>query len=393
VLVDDEEGKDMTMPVILILLLFPLVVLEFAFSKSQWTQKILYQVAFFVTFFMVVIKYYYGSDITLYVPLYRDIDDFSIWGNVYFEPGFLFFLKCCKAIGMSFWWMTAVITCFYFWMLWRLFEHIPKYKVLALLILVAFDYNLLFFELRQCIAVSLFIGAYLLYKEGKFVRTFLCLAAMVFCHKSGLFMVLIFSCAVAFSLLKVKEYWYTIALVVMLLLLLLPVEDFLIALLDSDDKSAAAKSIIHHLLVVDSFQLINVMYFMLAVLLFFVAKSKSNTFDGRLVFISFILIELLVKYWFLLNRLRSYFLPIMLVYIFQHIDAVKGIKWYKQLMCIMLLLFIGWNTRALYRTHQASISKLGEPQTIFKLLQEDEKTILESSIKKAKLFWKEEYIK
>jgi uncharacterized membrane protein len=179
----------------------------------------------------------------------------------------------------------------------------------------------------------------------------------------------------------------------MLLLLLLPVEDFLIALLDSDDKSAAAKSIIHHLLVVDSFQLINVMYFMLAVLLFFVAKSKSNTFDGRLVFISFILIVLLVKYWFLLNRLRSYFLPIMLVYIFQHIDAVKGIKWYKQLMCIMVLLFIGWNTRALYRSHQDSISKLGEPQTVFKLLQEDEKTILESSIKKAKLFWKEEYIK
>lgn len=382
----------MTMPVILILILFPLAILELVFRKSEWTCKILYQIAFFATFFVVVIKYYYGSDITLYVPLYRDLDEFSIWGNEYFEPGFLFFLKCCKAIGMSFWWMTALISCLYFWVLWRLFEYIPKYRVLALLILVAFDYNLLFYELRQCIAVSLFIGAYLLYKESKFMRAFLCLVAMMLCHKSGIFMALIFLCSVSFSWLKVKEYWYPIALVVMLLLLLLPVEDFLIALLDSDDKSAAAKSIIHHLLVVDSFQLINVLYFMLAVLLFFVAKSKSNTFDGRLVFISFLLIVLLVKYWFLLNRLRSYFLPIMLVYILQYIDEVKGIKWYKQLMCIAVFLFIGWNVKGLYVIHQASISKLGEPQTVFLLLKEDEQTILEKSIKKAKLYWSKEYI-
>lgn len=389
--IDDEEGVEMSLMVILILLLIPLSFFELLFEKSERSQRFLFQIAFFMAFFVVFIKYYYGTDIKIYTSLYDSIASVSLYDSSYFEPGFLLFLRFCKAINLSFWWVTALITFLYFSALRLIFLQIPKYRVLALLILVVFDYNLMFFELRQCMAVAFFLLAYISHNSQKKIAAFCYLILVILFHKSGIFMVVMFGITIGMKNTKVKSYLYGIAIFCMLLLISLPIERILALVLKVFDDGVVIRSVEHHLLVVDNFQLVYIVYVLLSVLLYLIAKKeKEASFDSQFVFVSFVLIVLFVKHWFLLNRIRSYFLPIILMYIFsnqQHIER----KIIKQIAFSGVAIYMLLTTFLLYRNIESAKSKVNYPQTIFSLLKHSKSEIIEKTDKRIDKFWKDEY--
>ena len=55
--------------------LIPLVLLEFLTIRNKRSNKLIYNIAFFIVLFIVSIKYYYGPDIALYIPTYNNIED------------------------------------------------------------------------------------------------------------------------------------------------------------------------------------------------------------------------------------------------------------------------------------------------------------------------------
>ena len=59
---------------ILLLVLFILSLTDFLFVNQPKLAQQLYRLSFFVTFFFVSIKYYYGVDIALYIPLYEKVE-------------------------------------------------------------------------------------------------------------------------------------------------------------------------------------------------------------------------------------------------------------------------------------------------------------------------------
>ncbi len=382
----------MSLMIILILVLAPLALLEVLFNKSEWSRELIYKIAFASAFFVVVIKYYYGSDISIYLPLYDRIGRIGIFSSSYFEPGFLLFLKCCNWLHLSFWAMTAVITVVYFGALWSLFKKIPNYRVFALLVLVILDYNLLFFELRQCLAVSFFILAFLAYDNKQTYKTVLYLVLMAVSHKSGIFIVGLFLFVLSIRNFKVTAYVYGVAIAIMFVFILFPVERLLVALVQSFGDSSAIRSIVHHLLVADSVQAIYAVYIVLAVLLFLITrKTTSTTFTARFVFVAFAMVVLLVKYWFLLNRVRSYFIPLFLLYILCNIDQIEE-KIVKQLSYCIFTMYVCLTSLMLYRKVEQSISRVNAPQTVFSLLHRSKQEVVKESLSKCRIFWKKEYV-
>ena len=118
-------------------------------QKFETLHKQLYALAFFFFF----LKHYYGSDILTYYPHYISTESpFKLIqnniGNTRFEFGYELYCSILNYIGLGFWWMTFIITVFYFYAINKLFSRLKGYKIFALLLIVFFEYNLFFFEYR-----------------------------------------------------------------------------------------------------------------------------------------------------------------------------------------------------------------------------------------------------
>ncbi|MDR0830967.1 MAG: hypothetical protein LBN95_12800, partial [Prevotellaceae bacterium] len=67
----------MNLIIIIFIVLFVLSFTDF-FPLEQKSHNIIYGVAFFLTYFLFTIKYYYGGDIYHYVPVFDKIESFSV---------------------------------------------------------------------------------------------------------------------------------------------------------------------------------------------------------------------------------------------------------------------------------------------------------------------------
>jgi hypothetical protein len=144
--------------------------------------------------------------------------------------------------------------------------------------------------------------------------------------------------------------------------------------------------------VADSVQAIYVVYVLLSVLLFLITrKAASTSFTARFVFVAFAMVVLLVKYWFLLNRIRSYFIPIFLFYILCNLDKIEE-KIYKQLSYGIFTMYICLISFVLYRKVEQSISGVNAPQTVFSLVHRSKSEIIKDTLNKCRIFWKKEYV-
>ncbi len=367
---------------------------EFIFSKSDRICRQIYNMAFFVLAFMVGIRYYYGPDIATYVPFYNDLP--NVWlvlTRQYasgFEYGFDVFCSAVKSCGFSFWWCTLFITLIYYFAIWILFKKLTKFRTFALFALILLDYNLPLHELRQCLSVSFFIFAYLLYQKREYLGCLVCAIICGFMHKSGF---IICGCTIFFMLfwqMGIDKRAYLTLAILLCAMLIIPLSNIGETIFTKLPLSHSINnSILHHLQLGKNLQTIFPIYFLSILCLAYYSTFTANHKHYHwMMWICIAVIVFLYQYWYLLNRLRSFFLPFIIVYM-QHEIAKSDIKdaLPRQIFATIFMLYaIVFNYHNNIRADYAQ-SHTFDTITIFDLIDNDTEPLQKHQLEEANLYW------
>lgn len=402
----------MSLIVIILIFLFVMSFVNVLLRDKQPVCNQLYKITFFVTFFLFTIKYYYGADIANYVPMYETIpsplsvfqDGYHMYDG-YFEMSYVYMCSIAKWLGLSFWTFTAIMSCVYFYALYKLFDEIKAYKTVALFILVLLDYNLIFAAYRQCLSVSFFMLAYIAYTNKRYYRMFFDLILVALLHKSGFLFSVLFIVILLRPLVFNKTYYF-VSLLLFVLFLLLPVKEFILTILSKLSLSANVReSLEHHLINSVPIQIISILYLsFIAVLSLVYPKSDSQKKLNFFIGIFVLMIVVFYENNMVLNRMRSYFLPLAIIYIFNLLhnidneDEVDIVVWFKrinkkiipQIFLAIFTIFSMAQIFSIYRLHANSESQIYEISTVFQLRNKSAEEIKKERLKRASIFWTNE---
>ncbi|MEE0990015.1 MAG: EpsG family protein [Paludibacteraceae bacterium] len=392
---------------IIVLILFGFSFTDFILPKNKTLHEQLYKIAFFITFFLFTIKYYYGADVVNYYKVFNKlpgsfVEVFELTKGKYaFEVGFLYFMAIIKWLGLSYWWMTAIVSMIYFYAIYKLFELIPSYKILALLILVLLDYNLIFATHRQCLAVSFYILMYFSYIDKKYIKMLIYAILTILMHKSGVICVLpvLFLWSLKFF---PKRRDFLVCLVFLFLMVLIPLQQILIHVINILPINVAIKmSLSYHVLFFNRYQGILILYSVILFLLFLL--NIDNPIYKKMsviVFVGAITISVFYQSQAILWRLRSYFLPFIVVYLFtaSHFYITSNEvtcsrlfnKSGKLVIAIVTIYIMGYSAKSIYSVNKImneTPSAIYEKSTIFDLISKDGEEIKSDRLQRAKEYW------
>lgn len=397
----------MNLLVFIFIALFFLAVTDFMLLKQEKLHHYVYQIAFLLTVFLFTIKYYYGADMYSYVKAYDMVPSpidliRGIGKKPPFEIGFSMFLSASKWIGLSYWSMTAVISLMYFYAIYKLFKYIPAYKTFALFILVILDHNLIFATHRQCIAVSFFVLMYLAYVEKRYMAVGMYALLTVLIHKSGF--VYVFPALILWGMhFRVRKVYYWFTLLLMIVLIALPLKDildYIVQILPL--KSSAKASWFYHSVFFARIQSVLLFYSIVLMLLgFYEAKESAYKKMAVVVFLGAVSISLFYQSFASMWRLRSYFIPFFIVYLFyvvqnadkeELVDVSALIKPIKKVILHtsigFILLYFSYMSYQSYKKMNSYPSRIYETSTIFDLFFHSEEEIKKERMQRAVRYWR-----
>ncbi|MCQ2350846.1 MAG: EpsG family protein [Paludibacteraceae bacterium] len=390
-----------------ILVIAALVVFLFSFTdfipfKKERDHDICYKTAFFLTYFLFTIKYYYGADFIFYTEILDNVESpltllrqNSKYSD-YYETGFLLLFSIFKQLNISFWLATALISTLYFYAIYQLFKYLPEKKCLALCVLVILDYNQIFATLRQTIAISLFILAIISFDKGKYVKLIVFVVVSFFFHKSALLVELLVMIILFTSYRKnITKTYFAIATVILVVFSLLPLQTIFATIADVAPISPQAKtSITHHLLQAKRIQWILLLYIPICLYLSF-TDIKANTRTDR-IFVSCLLAGVLItafmyQLFYMLIRIRSYYLPLAIVSIIRQLNYDKLsnrlINGLKQVLLLCTFLFNTYSILLMYHRQNRVPSHIYDSSTVFDLLHKSKDEIIQEQSLKAMDYW------
>lgn len=378
-----------------------LSLVELLYPSHRNFSNQIYLVAIITTAFISSVKYYFGPDILIYVPMYEDIPSLQELLSPNFESkyeiGFLIFCSICNhLLGLSFWGMTVVIDLLFFIALHLVLKKLPYLRTLALFSVILLETNLIFFELRQCLAVTLFTFSMLAINKKKYIIYALTTVLAVFMHKSAAFVCTITLFALLLSKFRPTNDFLAVSLVFIIVFLAIPLKSLLLSLSNylPFDANVLA-SIKEHLSIERRIQVIFMLYALTIYLgyVYFNRKKELETWHTVTV-CGLLLIALFYQYWFFINRLRSYFLPFIAVYIISLSITRQGFRpLLKQISVVVLYGFFIVNISNLYKGNAKLKSGIAETSTIFRLRNESAESIKARNMKKALTYWLTEYKK
>ncbi len=382
---------------ILELVTFVFVIAECLAVGHEKLQRQIYYLAFIWVAIWCTAKYAYGPDIQTYIPFYESlhhpIGDLSN-PDLYFEKGFIFYCSCLKSIGLTFWGMTAVISIGYFTAIALLWKQLKSYKTVGLLALVCLDYTLILMELRQCIAVTFFIFMILAFQKKRYIWCIVCALIVIPVHKSGLIILLCTMLFYAFRKVPVTNRGYLLLAVMLLLLLFAPLQPLLAKMASLLPISGSIlRSLEHHLLVGKTFQKVFILYLAtLLCLAYYKRNDASNKTFHWIMWCCGAIVVILYTNWFLLNRLRSYFLPFLIIYIINTLQA-KDVKEIlpRQIYTVVVLGYFlvvalmipHTNSKLRYPTDKVSL--------VFERTKHTERELTNRQMKMAHMYWEYDY--
>ncbi len=394
---DFVKTRNMSYILILLIVTFAFVIAECLATGHERLQRQIYYLAFAWVVIWCTAKYAYGSDIHTYIPFYESlrhpIGDLSN-PDLYFEKGFVFFCSCLKSIGFTFWGMTALVSLLYFTAIALLWRQLKTYKTIGLFALVCLDYNLILMEFRQCIAVTLFIFLILAFQQKRYVWCVVCAALAITMHKSA-FIILI--CAAGFYLfrkLPVTKRGYLLLTVMIMMLMFVPLQPLLAKIASFLPISGSVlRSLEHHLLVGKTFQKVFVLY--AATMLILAYYKRNDTTNKTLHWIMWCCGAVLVclyPYWFLLNRLRSYFVPFLIIYIIGTLQG-KDIRDVlpRQLYTVFVMLYFLWVALSIPKTNSGLKYPTDNISLVFERAKHGERELQNRQLKQAALYWEYDY--
>ena len=397
----------MSLITIISITLIVLATTDFMFPNMPRLKNDIFKVSFLLTYFLFTIKYYYGPDIYFYIPHYENIPSISYIithpSEIRFELGYSLFCSFLKSLGCSFWVMTAVISTIYFVAIYSLFQQLETKKTFALMILIIIDNALIYAAIRQCLSVALFIFMILAIQKQKYIETAICALLTIMFHKSGIFVVIPTLLYLLIPKYIIKQYSFQILLFLLCTLLFFPLVKLINPLINILPLSERVlNSIEHHLLLGRTIQVIFLVYLVAIICLTYFTKNKTDKITAikHTALIGLILIVCLYQYFYILNRIRSYFLPFIIIYVinsahnyFKNKDLLPYSTLIKQLSILFLFIYASYFTYSTEKAYSKTISQIHDKSTIFDLRYNDKTTIRDRQFKKAQTYWEEDFFK
>lgn len=388
---------------------------------ARWPklQNQIFGVAILVIGFLYTIKYYYGPDIYSYVPFYEDLPSLlTVWrvGDEYrFEWGYTLFCAMLKGWGVSFWQMTAIISVTYFLALYLLFRQMPAYRTVALSIISIVDYTLITCTYRQALSVAFFIFMVLSLRNRRYIWAAFCAIITIVMHKSGIFAV-----AITVPVLLLYERNFStltlqILLLVLLVMLFVPLAKLGFLVRPLPLPGSVKQSIIHHLTMGKQFQVVFLLYFGLLVMLEYIRsyyqpqrqrQPQRQGYErwGQIALVALCGLALLVigyQYFYLLNRMRSYFLPFVLTYSLRIVWEVQQdetvripyVSLLRQGLTVLLFLYLAHYTYTFDRMTWDWKNPIYKCCTVFDLRHQPEWAIRNHQWSMSDRWWQTDYKK
>lgn len=358
----------------------------------------LYKVVFAITMIGFTIKYYYGPDITTYVPFYESIEPWNglteTIRTTSLETGFVVYCWICKSAGLSFWWMTAVVSVLFFGATYMLIGELKEKRTLALTLIVVLMPDLITVQLRQCMAVSMFIFTIMAARKNHMVQ------AVVFCilafsmHKASLLVILPALTYWGMQRIEIKNNIWAVLMTGLAILLVVSDNVIVDRLMKMSADGLVSKSISYHLSFAKQIQLNFVLYMLAIVVMVQYAKRKQGrdlilaiTTAGMIIAVMF------YQHFMLLNRLRSYFAIFIIVYIFNFVrikseEKVPYINIIRQAGIVFLMIFACYKTIT-FDVNWKRDGNAMEACTLLDLRHSSSKEIKQRQLIKANNFWDE----
>ena len=266
------------------------------------------------------------------------------------------------------------------------------------------DYNIILYEYRQCLSVVAFLLMILLLGKKNYLWALVCAIIAITCHKAGAMVVIPTILFYFFSQNIVPRSIFAILLVALALMLLLPVTNISIDFLSLLPFSRTAlHSIEHHLMIGKQIQSIFIVY--AVVLLFLVHYAQYSRSRMEIIaasaLIGILFIVILYQYYYLLNRIRSYFTPVIIVYIFQYAQntdkqsvRVPYSMLIKQFISVIIFIFMLHTNASLYRNEKQMHNHVNEKCTVFDLMgSASVKDVQRKQMRRAEKYWDEDFMK
>jgi len=377
------------------------MLIEWLLVGFERMQRDVFKVAFVVVALLFTAKYYYGPDITTYVPLYDSIGgiDRFIAGKypTSYEVGYVAFCAICHSFGLSYWGMTVVLSLLFFTAVYCLVRRLRRGCTMALALIVIMNPDLIYAQFRQCLAVTLFIFVVLAADRRKYVISLILALLAMTMHKSAVFMILP---TMLYYMMQQREMDMRpvgVLLLLLCLLALIPTRDFVEQIIDNvQSQSASAKSLRMHISYANLRQSNLIVYCAaLVALMTFYRGTKGR--DAVLVaaMMGLIVIVVFYQYFMMLNRLRSYFLPFVIVAIITAgIEArEENVPWnamVRQVGKVVVLFFLVYKTAAFDR-NSAKDGDVLKMSTVFELATNTKEELYERQMARADRFWDEAF--
>lgn len=295
-------------------------------AANDRTKKIIFQISYALVLFVVIIKYYFSSDIATYVPAYEKLSPLQSLtlkeiNDCYFEPGYTIFCSLLKTFGFSFWMMTATVTVLIMHSLYKLLSIIPKYSTLGLTIFFFVGFDLLFQQFRQALAISFFFYAIINIINGKSSIKIL-LLSLLSCsfHTSAIFLIiplLIFS-KFGEAPIQVQRSAFVLLFVVFIISIFIDFEWLINHFSTSFNLSSSQKaSLAFHFgvnKILQSFLLVYIPLFLILTILPDNRTDKVSLTFRIITYIGMAYIALFYKYNLFVNRFSNYITVISIIY-------------------------------------------------------------------------------
>lgn len=395
--------------VIILLVAIAFGLTDFLTERFPRLQRDISYISFAVIAFLCTIKYFYGPDVANYYPFYQNVQPASYLLahpddiRFHFELGYALFCSVLRHWGVSFYWMTAIISVFYFLVIALLFRQIESKRSFALAILMVLDYNIILFEFRQCLSVAAFLLMILCMSNRKYVWALLCAVVTVMCHKAGVMVVFPTLIFYIISYNSTVRAIFPILLVALIFMLVLPITSISINFLSHLPFSQTMiSSIEHHLMIGKQVQSVFIIYAIVLLCLVHYAQYCQSRMEiiATSALIGIFFIVMLYQYYYLLNRIRSYFTPVILVYIFNYVQRAEREKHIpygqllKQLTSFVMMVYMVHVTFSLYRNESRMRNHVNETCTVFSLLGDESKEeVQRRQLKRAHRYWDEDFMK
>lgn len=385
---------------LILLIMGGFALLEMLCERYDKLCQQLYHIAFFTLVVLVSVKYLLGPDVANYFPHYNRLPHLDAilpqLDDLFFEPGYNLYCSAMKTIGLDFWGMTVSVTLIYYTAIYLLFRRLTAYRTLALFALTLLDYNLTLFEFRQCLSVSFFIFAYLLYEKRRYVWCGLSVVLCALMHKSGIFIcfaAVLFMAVWQFSLDKKAYIALAVLLCSMLVIPLSLITDSVVGLLPF--SGALKDSVELHLAMGSRIQIIFPIYLLAILCLAYYGNfSEENKRWHWMMWLCIGVVVCLYQYWFLLNRLRSFILPFFLVYMQRELAQSERVKDQlpRQVFALVLMLYAAVFTYSSNQQPDYARSKTNRISTVFELRHMSKEALQHRQMEEAILFWEHDFV-